>query len=238
MVSFDSSDPGTANSDWAQELRLTAAPPLTPPADLPLVVLAAHPDDETLGAGGLLHGAAAAGRPVTVVLVTDGRASHASDSIAAVRAAEFDAALAALGVVGSHSLGYPDGTVREARDAVLADVAAILRPLPRAQLVAPWRGDGHRDHRVLGEVAAELADARGDVLWEYPIWLWHWGSPAHPDVPWDRLGRLPLAPAAQAAKRDALDAYGSQTTPRGDEPPQLHARFLENFDRAFETFVV
>lgn len=37
-----------------------------------VVVFAAHPDDETLGAGGLIHAAVAAGAHVTIVVVTNG----------------------------------------------------------------------------------------------------------------------------------------------------------------------
>ncbi|WP_234009984.1 PIG-L family deacetylase, partial [Streptomyces sp. SA3_actF] len=42
----------------------------------PVVVVAAHPDDEVLGAGGALALLAAAGNPLTVVTVTDGEGSH------------------------------------------------------------------------------------------------------------------------------------------------------------------
>lgn len=267
-MSFDARDPGTASGRWTQDPRYAAILPAVPPgsADAPvsardLVVLAAHPDDETLGAGGLIATARAAGHRVTVVLVTDGRASHPVGlvdpaALADVREREFHAALALLGAPEARSLGHLDGSVREEADAIEREIGAILDALSPGEgaattkapvpptvdagplLVAPWRGDGHRDHRVLGEIAARLAADRGIALWEYPIWLWHWGDPDHVDVPWALLGSVPLDEPSYAAKRAALDAYVSQTTPRGDQPPQLHGRFLANFERREEVFVV
>jgi LmbE family N-acetylglucosaminyl deacetylase len=61
-----------------------AVPPLTLdeclPAEARLVVVAAHPDDEVLACGALLHVHAARGGAVLLVAVTDGEASHAAAS--------------------------------------------------------------------------------------------------------------------------------------------------------------
>jgi LmbE family N-acetylglucosaminyl deacetylase len=42
----------------------------------PFVVLSPHPDDETLGAGGLIAGARSRGEVVDIIVVTDGSGSH------------------------------------------------------------------------------------------------------------------------------------------------------------------
>lgn len=253
MVSFDGRAPGTPVETWEADPRLLALPPLDgavdPAAVSRLVVLAAHPDDETLGAGGLVADAAARGLPVTVVVVTDGAASHpgsttGAESLVATRAEE---ARVAVGLLG-HDVelvrwAVPDGAVREAR----AEITERLRPLlpgPGGVLVAPWIGDGHRDHRVLGEIAAELvaeAGASAPRLLQYPIWLWHWGSPDHPDVPWTSMRLSPLDAAADAAKRSALAAYASQRRPLSAAPEDaavLHPVFERHFARGREVFVV
>ncbi|AMM21365.1 hypothetical protein AX769_16050 [Frondihabitans sp. PAMC 28766] len=242
-MTFDARDPGTGEKAWARDPRLGALPPATLDPRLGLLVLAAHPDDETLGAGGLISASVAAERPVTVCVVTDGRASHAADLIdadelAGVRLEELRRAMRALGGPALEVLGYADGSLRENRAAVQAELALVIDSRPESVVVAPWRGDGHRDHRVLGEIAAELAAERGLVLWEYPIWMWHWADSAHPDVPWGRMRAVHLSAADRLAKRIALDSYVSQTTPRGSEPPQLDEGFLPCFRRPFETFTV
>jgi LmbE family N-acetylglucosaminyl deacetylase/protein-L-isoaspartate O-methyltransferase len=253
VVSFDGRAPGTPVETWEADPRLLALPPLASALDLAavsrLLVLAAHPDDETLGAGGLIADAAVRGLPVTVVVVTDGAASHpgsatSSRSLVATRAEEARVAVGLLGRdVDLVLWDVADGAVREAR----AEVAERLRPLlpgPGGLLVAPWRGDGHRDHRVLGEIAADLVGEAGTAaptLLEYPIWLWHWGSPDHPDVPWSSLRSSPLDAAADAAKRSALAAYVSQRRPLSDAPedaPVLHPVFERHFARGREVFVV
>jgi LmbE family N-acetylglucosaminyl deacetylase/SAM-dependent methyltransferase len=253
VVSFDGRAPGTPVEAWEADPRLLALPPLDGAVDRSavsrLVVLAAHPDDETLGAGGLIADAAARGVPVTVVVVTDGAASHpgsstSAEDLVATRAEEARVAVHLLGPdVELVQWSIADGAVREAR----AEITERLRPLlpgPDGLLVAPWRGDGHRDHRVLGEIAAELVaeeDQAGTTLLEYPIWLWHWGSPDHPDVPWPSLRLSPLDAAADAAKRSALAAYVSQRRPLSDAPedaPVLHPVFERHFTRGREVFVV
>ena len=69
-----------------------------------LVVLGAHPDDEVLGAGGIMAAAAQAGIEVVVVCMSDGRASHpgsptlSPDQLADRRHIELDTATELLGV--------------------------------------------------------------------------------------------------------------------------------------------
>lgn len=105
-------------------------------ADDRLWVLAPHPDDEVLMAGELLRAALARGRPVSIVVMTNGDLSCARNGH--VRQGETIAALAELGVGEDdvHFLGYPDGWL----DA-LGPVP--LDPLPRA---APDGTCGTGDH--------------------------------------------------------------------------------------------
>jgi len=76
MVSFTvgPDDPGTDEDDWDRWGGLRPLPPLgaVPPH---VVVVAPHPDDEVLGAGGLLQHAVSSGASVEVVGVTDGEAA-------------------------------------------------------------------------------------------------------------------------------------------------------------------
>lgn len=260
VVAFDARDPGTDAAIWAGSVRPAALPALDPTALAGVVVLAAHADDETLGVGGLLARAARSGVPVTLVVASDGGASHGTVDVAAVRAAEAREAARRLGVHRVVQLDHPDGGLREARDALSADLAVLLRdlvpgagddrtPAPHHLVLSTWRGDGHRDHRVLGEVAAEAVAARRVdlraagapevlTLAGYPVWAWHWGDPAHPDVPWDAMRRVDLDDADRAARRDALAAYPSQTTGEGGRPPVLHARFLAHAERPWDLVVV
>ncbi len=224
MVTFDASKPGTSAAAWDADPRLHDRPALDLEGVRDVLVVAAHPDDETLGAGGLIAECVRRGIRIRVVVVTDGGA------LAARRAAELDAAMLVLGAKGT-VLGFADGSTREDRSAIRAALLPIIATLaPDALVVAPWRGDGHRDHRVVGEIVAELAGPRR--LIEYPVWLWHWGQPGSEEVPWDRLAALHVDAELKAR---ALDEYSSQ---REGDDPVLRADFLENFARGTEHFVV
>ncbi len=212
MVSFTHNDPGTSEAAWAASGA--AELPELPLDDAELagrafVVLAAHPDDESLGAGGLLARLHAVGATVRVLLCTAGEASHPGsatttpDQLAAVRLREFGDALTHLrggreragdGEWEWRFLGLPDGKLAEHREqirnAVLEAAAGCGRPAREVVLVAPYRSDGHTDHDVLGSVAAELSTAAGQALLEYPIWYWLWAAPDAPaEAGWRRLAR-------------------------------------------------
>ncbi|RHA44094.1 bifunctional PIG-L family deacetylase/class I SAM-dependent methyltransferase [Cellulomonas rhizosphaerae] len=247
MVSFDGRAAGTPVETWDADERLDHLPGVARPVGR-TVVVAAHPDDETLGAGGLLHALAVEGRPAEVVVVTDGGGSHPGSStlspgaLVRLRADEVTRAVALLSPASTvWLLGFPDGAVREHREGVTAALRDVLGPEPVAAIVSTWRGDGHRDHRIVGEICAALAAELGARHWEYPLWMWHWGTPDHPDVPWDRLRALPLDDRTVTLKRRAVAGHRTQTEPWSRDPADvapLHPAFLRHFDREVEVFVV
>lgn len=230
MVTFDARVPGTPARTWLDEPRLRELPEVGLPGR-GVVVLAAHPDDETLGAGHLIAELALRGRAPVVVVVSDGAAGvgetgetgEAGGPLAVRRAAELREALGELAPgVEPVLLGHPDGGLREAADAVEHQLEAIVADRagtddPVTTLVSTWTGDGHRDHRVLGEIAAAVARRHGLAHWQYPLWLWHWASPASPEVPWGRLRRLPVGGDAATRRGRAVDAHVSQVA----GPPAL-----------------
>ena len=105
MVNFTHHDAGTSEAAWAGSPA--ARLPELPLDDAALagrafIVLAAHPDDESLGAGGLLARLHAVGATVRVLLCTAGEGSHPGsptttpEQLAAVRLQEFGDALRRL----------------------------------------------------------------------------------------------------------------------------------------------
>ncbi|WP_323749515.1 PIG-L family deacetylase [Curtobacterium sp. VKM Ac-1393] len=226
-MTFDHREPGTDPAAWTPFLDRMPTATIDLDGIRSVVVLAPHPDDETLGAGGLIASASDAGVPVHVVLLTRGERSHPDSptttalELATVRDAEFSRALAVLHPEATaSSVGIPDDGTREHRDRVAQALRDALADAPTPTLVvAPWRGDGHRDHRIAGEVADEVtADAPDLTLLTYPIWAWHWDDPAAPVAPWSRARSLRLTDGLVARKRAALGAYASQTHPLSPAP--------------------
>ncbi len=210
-----------------------------------LVVVAAHPDDEVLGAGGLI---ALAGRQpavrVTVVLLSAGEASHPASTshdprqLAARREQECRAGLAELGpAVDLAPIGLPDGGLAAYEEECVAAVVAAVGDGRGVLLVAPWRHDGHPDHDAAGRAAAVAATRTGARLLEYPVWWWHWGDPTA--APADTYA-LPLDADAVRAKARAIARHRSQVEPLSPAPGDeqlLGADFLAHFRRGHEVFV-
>ena len=214
---------GTPEVQWRRWLARNPPPPLEIPHPHRVVAVAPHPDDDVLGAGGLLHQLARAGATIVTVAVTDGEASHPRSPtttparLARLRAAESAVAHARLGIEpGGVRLRLPDGGVEARREELTSHIARHL--LPRDWCLAPWDGDGHPDHGATGAAARAACDATGAALVSYLVWTWHWATPGSPALPWDRARRVELGRGDRAQKRWALRAFRSQTLPLGDGP--------------------
>lgn len=159
---------------WRRRL-LARARPVPDLAGRPVVVLAPHPDDETLGCGGLVVRAMASGASVRVVVVADGRhRKNPSDDLADVRAAEVRDAAAALGLPDAALAMWalPNGRLRDH----LPELRDRLRELvtgTHSLVLAPSRDDVHADHLAVHEAVRDVVEAdAGLELWEYPVWAW------------------------------------------------------------------
>lgn len=127
------------------------------------LVIGAHPDDAELFAGGTVAAWCAAGAHVEFLVLTDGRLGSPDpsvdpDAVAAVRAAECDAAARTLGVAAVRSGGFPDGGLRAQADAAADLVARTIREV-RPEIVIghdPWRAyEMHPDHRAAGTATCD-----------------------------------------------------------------------------------
>jgi LmbE family N-acetylglucosaminyl deacetylase len=122
-----------------------------------VMMIWAHPDDETYLAGGLSAALSDAGNRVVCVTATRGEAgfsaaaSMPADRLAGVRTVELEEALRVLGVDEHHWLDYPDGGCAEAdEDEAVARIAVLLDRV-RPDTVVGFGPDGftgHPDHRT------------------------------------------------------------------------------------------
>ena len=196
--------------EWIQVEQVDAAALI--PARL--VVVAPHPDDEILATGGLIRLVADAGRPVLIVAVTDGGASHPSSTrwpagqLPAVRRTESERALARLETpdVRWLRLGIGDGTVAAAEEELAHRLPEIAGT--GDVLVSPWDLDGHPDHEAVARATAAAAAHAGVTHLQAPIWGWHWARPEQ--FPWSRAVAVTLPPPVAAAKAQAVTAFVSQ----------------------------
>jgi LmbE family N-acetylglucosaminyl deacetylase len=224
--------------------------PLTPEADwlpalldladweLPLVptlILVPHPDDETLGAGGLIAKLRSQGVPVIIVAITDGENAYAdTENLRDIRVPEQTEALQRLGVLAPmvHRFHFPDRDVAEHEDRLVDLILPLIAP--GMHIVAPWQRDFHPDHEAAGRAAERVAQLMGLPVTYYLFWTWHRGTPSILDGL--AAMRLQLSAAELESKLYALQAHGSQFE-HADDQPILSPELLAPAHRAFEVYI-
>lgn len=238
--------PGTDEAAWAAWPGLDALPDASVQWLAGLssaVVVAAHPDDEVLGAGGLIAMLAAAGTRLRLVAITDGEGSHRgrADPVALARrrTAETTAALSALGAGTAEviRLGMPDSGLAGRENDLAAALERVIAGFDVC--LAPWDRDMHPDHEAAGRAARRAARRQPGLRGLcYPVWMWHWASPSDPRVPWDQALRVSLPPGATTRKRAAIGCFTSQTEDRGGGlGPVLPESMIAHFTRATEVLL-
>jgi LmbE family N-acetylglucosaminyl deacetylase len=229
---FDSRNLGTPDSYWQAEL---ANAPVFRLPEGPLVVVAAHPDDETFGAGGLIHSCAHAGREIAIITVTDGEGARSDLARpGTVRRRELRAALSCLSerYIQWHRLGMPDGNI--ALHELTVERAIKTRLPADATLIAPFEHDGHPDHEAVARICMELGKRRNVPVLRYPIWAWHHTSPGA----WQdgEFVRFPLDAQARRAKSRAIRCFASQLDDRSSHAV-MPEHVLSYFNRPYEAFL-
>jgi LmbE family N-acetylglucosaminyl deacetylase len=194
-----------------------------------ILILAPHPDDETLSAGGLIQQAAAAGAEVRVIFATDGDNNPWPQRVierrwrigpkdrarwGARRRREAVSALAGLGLPADRAvfLHYPDqGLTSLLLSGDEKPVVALAREIAAwcpTLLVMPSELDLHPDHSALSLMAHfALARPGSDPRRSATIRYLVHGPHPPPNRDW-RI--LPLSPLEQRRKREAILRYASQ----------------------------
>ena len=230
---FDPIVPGHPESLWSK--MLFGVQPWAPAAGS-LVVVSPHPDDEVLGAGGLIHAWAGLGHPVTVVSVTDGEAAYPNvHELGNLRTRELKCALRKLSTthVSIVRLALPDGHVQRVRNRLRNALSSLLTP--GTTIVAPYERDGHPDHDAIGEVCLSVSGNLRLPLVRYPIWRWRHGNPK--DLQNVRWGKFSLSLEARRAKGRAVECFASQLVPTHGAPI-VPSHVLHYFERPFEAFIL
>ena len=220
---------GTPAREWLTAETLPALDLTECPG---LIVVAPHPDDETLGLGAMAAQLAASGIDVQVVSVSDGGAAdpvrrrhcgfawnpHEETNYAVQRG---------FGDSTPMSLGLPDGQLAYHEDGLTDALVEILDDAtPGTWCAATWRGDGHPDHETVGRAAAAAAHAAAPRCWSIRC-----GCGTGPARPIRRCrGTAPTGARAHLGagrKHNAAQCFRSQFEASARAAPTLPAFVLQ-----------
>ncbi len=225
------------------------------PKGRPWILVAPHPDDETLGGGVTAGQHVSAGRDVHILLLTRGTGSGAreqlngqqqsrwwglvhnptaegyapltAEAFGKARFDELTTAAVCLGGAEVHEAGLTDGsvTVAEAKAAISALVAKVGQG---AGVCAPsWVVDDNPDHLAAGQALRELAAEQPTVYAEVAWYVIpeYWADPRLHQVAWSWV-----APADEQTSnrvRNACRAYAAW------HPPHSYAIGYHSVDFMF-----
>jgi N-acetyl-1-D-myo-inositol-2-amino-2-deoxy-alpha-D-glucopyranoside deacetylase len=175
---------------------------MIPPALRRLLLVFAHPDDESVFAAGLACATVSGGGMAALLTATPGEQGKLGDPpvcarerLGAMRQAELMSACAELGIHPFRVLGYPDrGLASAPVDTIRRQLVEIIRAV-RPQVVVTFDPNGsnlHPDHVAISRFASDAMSAAGDARWCPDLGAPHavarllWTLPAKP---WDVLRR-------------------------------------------------
>lgn len=115
-----------------------------------ILVIAPHPDDEVLGAGGTIARLAAAGQEVFVAVVTEGKPpAYPAEAMSQLKAEALEAHRL-LGVRQTFWLDFPAAALSETAHSTLnAGLFDLVQSLAPDTLFLPFLGDMHMDHQLI-----------------------------------------------------------------------------------------
>lgn len=227
------------------------------------LVIAPHPDDETLGCGATIARKVQAKRRVNVMVCTDGRHSHHSslippNDLAQIREVECTEACKTLGVPKEdiEFLRYEDSHLSHRMDDLFHEITDAVAACKPDEILSPSPIDRNPDHRAIAAVMDELV-RRGVVscpVLEYPVWFWTaraWAKDSHgspmavlPTILMPSRAAHSLRPVQISTegfldiKREALAKHKSQVSNLTGEQDWavLDSHFLSHFFLPAELF--
>lgn len=163
-----------------------------------ILILAPHPDDETLGCGGVISFFKQKDIEVHIALFTNGEKGGREKNIAKIRRAEFLEVCNLMGVDNLYFLEHRDGELSEQSDLLSEEMKGLLDSIQPQYVFTPYIFDASRDHSTIAEAAIRVIPAKTS-LFMYEVWT----PILYPDY------YINITPFYEK-KREAMQCYKSQ----------------------------
>lgn len=218
------------------------------------IVIAPHPDDESLGCGGTIALLRKAGLPVHIIFVSDGTLSHPnskkfpagklrelreSEALNALKVLNVDSADASFMRIKDRSVPNPGEAGFELAVSKMLQTFDLLKP---DTVLITWEKDPHPDHRASWQITNRAMSqlTKKPRMLQYLIWIWELGNQTDLLINQDlKLYSVKIASVFQQ-KKQAIAAHVSQVSRLIDDDPEgfiLSPEILAHFDYADELFI-
>lgn len=132
-----------------------------------ILVLAPHPDDETIGCAGTLALFQKQEVEIIVVLFT----REENGNIADIRQNEFECAMKVLACKKTIMLSFPDGQLVDYYDETKTKLANIISVEKPDIIFTPYILDYHPDHRCVSRILEEIIKEQEILVAMYEVWV-------------------------------------------------------------------
>lgn len=138
-----------------------------------VLIIAPHPDDETIGCGGTINKLLTAMVNVDILLLTYGGRGGKNPNLSKIRKEEFLQAKELLGNINAFFLGYEDGELDKKIDLLSLDISKIISRSNYNGIFVPYILDSSMDHRICNySLAQALEDSVSQDIYiaMYEVW--------------------------------------------------------------------
>jgi LmbE family N-acetylglucosaminyl deacetylase len=169
------------------------------------LVVAPHPDDETIGCGGTIALSVAAGEKVGAVFLTSGELGLEelpAMEARTIREAEAEEAARILGLASITFLRHRDWFLADCTAEAVKDLTQLIEREAPLRLFFPHPDEWHPDHAATAEIVLQAVEAGGDNelrLQTYEVW-----------TPMSSFDEVEDISAVMGTKLEAVRAYRSQ----------------------------
>ena len=169
-----------------------------------VLVVAPHPDDESIGCGGALRLHVDRGDRVDVVFLTSGELGIeqlACDAARKVREDEAEQAAALLGLNRLVFLRHPDWFLSDHEDSVRVDLTRVVEECAPDRVLYPHAGEAHPDHAAAARIVTQVWDGLGRPFARAAFEVW---------TPMEEFEDVEDISAVMDTKLAAVCTYASQ----------------------------
>jgi len=219
-----------------------------------ILIIAPHPDDETLACGGTIMKRLKEGWEVVVVFMTDGRHALSNKGILSnptpeelqkIRRVEAVTAAKILGVPEKNLIfwDFEDLSLSKNYEAVRSKTSKVLYDIQPVEIYFPSDKDLNKDHQTANEILEECVEGLKFKATAYQYFLFPKFVRLRPFFNWltkrykHNLRAIDISEFV-AQKAAALDAYTSQTKIIAEKQVRPDLINLQRFLKKHEVFFV